>query len=146
MGGLVDVLDRLASEELVTPGQMEIPILHYDCLLVRSNPTAGDPVGLERMVAPVGDRASNLLLLRVGDVRVLERLEYLLDGLGFPEIPKRLEEPVAVRDGVRIVGRGVEDVAEPTHRLAVPLVLHEPSGDEKRDVEEQLPIVLGIGT
>ena len=58
---------------------------------------------------------------------------------------QELPEPRRVL-GRRIGGGRVEDVVEPFLRLGEALVLGQVHGDRDRDVVEQLPVVIGIGT
>ena len=135
--GLVDRLDRVAPEQLVTPVDQGIDVAHHNCLLVGHRAEPGDHVGHERVVAPLGD-------LR-GDLRVVGVDEQLLDPrllvVSVGGLVERLGDPVPLRRLGAFGVRRIEDPAEPLQRLLEPLVGRELATDQEWDVEKQLPVV-----
>ena len=155
LGRLVDRLERVPSEQLVTPRDQVVDVLLDDRLGIGGQTQAGDRVRGERLGAPGGDLRKQVVAL--GELRrigtgVLEQEQQLGDrsGLGVPVAIQLEERPQLPGSLQRLQARGrlgrVEDVVEPALRVRELLVGAEAAGDRERDVEEDLPVVGGVGT
>jgi hypothetical protein len=141
-GGLVDGLDGVLAEELIAPLDQVVDVLHHHRLLVGGGAQPGQDVGLEGVLARGLGLGPHLgVLARVG---IGQGLEQILDGLAGHLLGEGPHPPEAAHVPAAAVG-GIEDVVVPALRLLEPLLAPETLGDEERDVEEELPVVGGVG-
>src|SRR5436190_59108 len=78
-------------------------------------------------------------------IRLAQKRQQVVDSLHIGLLPEAQEFPEALRRRDASISAGrVEDVVEPALRLGKPPILAQVNRDRKRDVKEELPVVIGI--
>ena len=151
LGGLVDGLHGVATEEVVAPLDDVVEVLHDGGTSVGTGTDASEEVGIEGIVAPLedllGEAGRGLVLVLLGAL-VTEHGEQVVLGAGFGLLEEGADLPEArLWVSEDLTGRlhGMEDEVEPGEGVLEASLASKPVGDEERDVEEELPVVVGVG-
>ena len=152
---LVDALHGVLLEEVVSPANEIVHVIHHHGLLVRHRTVVGDAVRIEGVRAPVDDLLLELRVARHGPVACQhpqEVLDALLHVLRVGGLEKRLGDPIFSHRGgsARGVRQGlhsdrIEDVVIPVAGLGEALLAAQRVGDQQRGVEEQFPVAVRVG-
>jgi len=128
LGCLIDRLDRVTAEQLITPGDQRRDVLHHDRLLVGHRPRRRDEVRIEGFVTPVGNLLLQLSIVLTDELQ--QRLDLLRRVVRARQVTEHARVPVALRRSAAGHRRGIKDVVKPRERIREPLIVGEPLGDQ----------------